>query len=784
MVSLVFSAQPKFSGPFRFYGMAMSIVSYKYEQYRKLWRNALLTAPPFPENKFAGKGIVFSSGGEQNFVNLWVNLCLLRRVLNCRLPIEIWHFGEEEMTASMRALLQQFDVNTVDGAAFVNDLPRGKWRGFALKTLAVIHSRFAEVFFLDVDSYPVRDPSFLFEEWPYRWAGACFWPDVSRTDPKSAIWSVLDMPFVDEMEWESGQMLIDKRRAWRALMLLEHLTKHFPFYYRHVYGDKMLFYAVWKKLDQPYAMTRGAARLRVEGDLRTSVDQLDFDGELLFHHRATADWKFTDSAAASPSKSPHDSLCREFLIELDRVWPASDRHCSPNKVGKPEWMAFWSSVISGRAEQPAPLVPSARGEHPKRQWDAIARQALLSPSLATPRLMGKGIEALRSAKEDDVRALFRFFAALIFVDPRLTDMLPDSSEFDGTELQDAWDTFKAFATTCLKAGKRLSSVRGNLFNSEAPPELEQDDVRLLQLLTDNVLTGDAPPWPEWFAFWRGKITLREEDKVVETAVRPKIVSRHWQPKGPTGKVLVLSPIKDAADLATDYCQRLARLTYPSDKLSIGLLESDSRDDTFGAFDRALATLRLRWRRVNIWKHDYRYKIPTGLSRWDSSIQFERRQILAQSRNELLQRALEDEDWVLWLDADVIDYPPDIIEQLLSYGRDILHPHCVLDYGGQTFDRNAWRDKGRVHMESLRGRELLAPLDAVGGTMLFIRADVHRRGLIFPAEPYGAGHPRAREIGHSRNHPGEVETEGLGIMAMDMQVQCWGLPELEILHRKR
>jgi peptide chain release factor subunit 1 len=30
----------------------------------------------------------------------------------------------------------------------------------------------------------------------------------------------------------------------------------------------------------------------------------------------------------------------------------------------------------------------------------------------------------------------------------------------------------------------------------------------------------------------------------------------------------------------------------------------------------------------------------------------------------------------------------------------------------------------------------------------------------------------------------VETEGLGIMASDMGVQCWGLPELEILHRRR
>lgn len=72
------------------------------------------------------------------------------------------------------------------------------------------------------------------------------------------------------------------------------------------------------------------------------------------------------------------------------------------------------------------------------------------------------------------------------------------------------------------------------------------------------------------------------------------------------------------------------------------------------------------------------------------------------------------------------------------------------------------------------------LDAVGGTMLLIRADLHRDGLIFPAFPYGAGSSRIRS-----SHPlwgkGEIETEGLGIMAADMGVQCWGLPDLEIIH---
>jgi peptide chain release factor subunit 1 len=65
-------------------------------------------------------------------------------------------------------------------------------------------------------------------------------------------------------------------------------------------------------------------------------------------------------------------------------------------------------------------------------------------------------------------------------------------------------------------------------------------------------------------------------------------------------------------------------------------------------------------------------------------------------------------------------------------------------------------------------------------VLLVRADLHREGLVFPPFPYGTKNdrirPRAGDWGQ-----GEIETEGLGIMAADMGVQCWGLPDLEVLH---
>ncbi len=247
-------------------------------------------------------------------------------------------------------------------------------------------------------------------------------------------------------------------------------------------------------------------------------------------------------------------------------------------------------------------------------------------------------------------------------------------------------------------------------------------------------------------------------------------------------VLVLTPVKDAEPHLATYIAGFERLTYPRQSLSLGILESDSADGTFDLLGRLRERLEPRFSRVSFWKRDFGFRMPAGVSRWAPAYQLQRRAVLARSRNHLLMRALENESWVLWLDVDVIDYPPDLIETLLAEERDILHPNCVRQYGGRSFDLNAWRDKGRLHLSDLRGSDGPARLDSVGGTVLLVRADLHRDGLIFPPFPYGLANPRVRD-----SHPvwgkGEIETEGLGMMAHDMGVQCWGLPDYEVLHRE-
>jgi hypothetical protein len=251
------------------------------------------------------------------------------------------------------------------------------------------------------------------------------------------------------------------------------------------------------------------------------------------------------------------------------------------------------------------------------------------------------------------------------------------------------------------------------------------------------------------------------------------------------RVLVLTPVKDAADEAEDYVTRLLGLTYPPGLLSLGLLESDSVDGTLNAFTRHLGWLREKgWRRAQIWKRDFGFHIPPGTSRHADEIQLERRRVLALSRNHLLLHALDDEDWVLWLDVDVVEFQPDIVELLTSLRRDIVQPHCVRHWGGPSYDLNAWVDQGARHLEDLRAEGFFVELHAVGGTMLLVRADCHRDGLVWPAYRYGLANPRIRTDPATIGRPeiGEIETEGLGMMAHDMGLTCWGLPHVEVRHR--
>lgn len=288
----------------------------------------LAEAPcPYPEGRFAGAGIVICAGGRLYFTCGWVLVNLLR-LLGCRLPIEVWYRNPREMNARMRRLLESVEgVRCVDASDYKPDL---RLRGWEIKPFAIMHSRFEEVLFIDCDNVPTRDPSFLLHAAPYRKYGAVFWPDrwMGDGDPDDVrtmtddAWRACGLEPRDEPEFESGQIVINKRRCWRALKLTLFLNAHSDFFYHLVLGDKDTFHLAWRRTGLEYAMPKD--RPERETPDAPVLYQHDFEGRRLFQHRNEAKWDYDGHNVRLPGFQ-HEASCFRLLDVLRQEWDGEVR---------------------------------------------------------------------------------------------------------------------------------------------------------------------------------------------------------------------------------------------------------------------------------------------------------------------------------------------------------------------------------------------------------------------------------------------------------------------------
>lgn len=259
----------------------------------------------------------------------------------------------------------------------------------------------------------------------------------------------------------------------------------------------------------------------------------------------------------------------------------------------------------------------------------------------------------------------------------------------------------------------------------------------------------------------------------------------------TDTVLILSPMHNAVGLINGrFFKNLLGLTYPKHLISLAFLVANNGDGTWEALQAKCKSLEGQYRHIQVIEEGHGSNAIAGEQRHNVDIQFSRRSNMARIRNTLLVTALRDEQWVLWLDADVLSYPGDMLDRLLIPGKSVIVPHIVMPEG-RTYDLNSWQETDqsremqkrinkddvlyegyagrptyRLHMGELqqRGKDLVE-LDGVGGAVLLVRADLHRGGLIFPTFPF--------------EH--QVETEALGKMAIAMGHRPWGITSLRVLH---
>ncbi|KAF9378045.1 hypothetical protein CPB97_009800 [Podila verticillata] len=258
-------------------------------------------------------------------------------------------------------------------------------------------------------------------------------------------------------------------------------------------------------------------------------------------------------------------------------------------------------------------------------------------------------------------------------------------------------------------------------------------------------------------------------------------------------VLILTLVRDRESWGGgrsfhDFLTLVQGFDYPMSNIRIGVLASDKQEfDAITKYVQQLPATDLFPR-----THVILREKDAGISRGDrkgDNVQRDRRRLIARLRNFLLYSTLRDEDSVLWIDSDMVKIPSDLLLRMIRSGKDIITTATRLGPTGGFNDLNAWVgeritpneeeqrtiEQGGIFVPRPKSvkfthelQQEFSPLDSVGGTVLFVRGEIHREGVAFTTNYV---------IGSGWKHEGYdgIESEGLCYVAGFLGYKCWGMP---------
>jgi len=299
-------------------------------------------------------------------------------------------------------------------------------------------------------------------------------------------------------------------------------------------------------------------------------------------------------------------------------------------------------------------------------------------------------------------------------------------------------------------------------------------------------------------------------------IPPPVVHYHMNnltatsdPVGNRERILILTPL---ARFYQEYWDNLLKMSYPHELITLGFIIPRNRDGnaaTAALQEQITKTQKngpekKRFASIIIERQDFDPPLSNQneATRHKMENQKARRSAMSRARNSLLFTTLGPSiSWVLWLDSDIIETPPSLIQDLASHDKPIIVPNCFQRYidpktktlSERPYDFNSWIDsdparemaakmgpddillEGYAQMATYR--TLLAylaeangdpkqevALDGVGGTALLVKAEVHRDGAMFP--PFAFYHL--------------IETEGFAKMAKRLGWSSFGLPNYKVI----
>jgi hypothetical protein len=207
-----------------------------------------------PLPKMEGRGIITVAGGKY-LKYLWMQVKHVRALSD--LPIICYHIGQHEIQHPSVEMLEDM------GVEFRDALPLMKAEGYTLqgvrgwsaKSIAVKHSPFRHVLFLDADSIALIDPEEIFAHEDYKTGFLCF-GDIAPCRKNNMLFPSLGIRYdKDWIEAEAGQFLVDKQRFWKAIQLYSFMNGRPRPFHDLAMGDKTLLQLASMKLGIPFTLS-------------------------------------------------------------------------------------------------------------------------------------------------------------------------------------------------------------------------------------------------------------------------------------------------------------------------------------------------------------------------------------------------------------------------------------------------------------------------------------------------------------------------------------------------